>query len=327
MRCWALVLALLLAACGGAQQAPPASSGPVKLKVAYSSISYAQIAMPVAKETGIFDKNGLDVDFVFGPNGIPAMLSGEVQFSVGSTEEIILADLGGADLVTIATMVPYLQHKLMVRPEIKTVSDLKGKPVGITKRGTITETVVRMSAKRGGLDPDKDFQMIELGTADKQIAALAAGSVFAGSFSPPNTDVAESQGAHVLFDYPKERIEYPVAQVVAQRPWLARNQATALALLRSIAQATALTRTQPDTVAAIYAKWAKTGDDAAKIAVNLARDQVPVRMLPTSNGIQAVIETVAQTNPNASATDPSRYFDDSLIKKLDAEGFYAGLPQ
>ncbi len=139
--------------------------------------------------------------------------------------------------------------------------------------------------------------------------------------------MAESQGAHVLFDYPKERIEYPVAQVVAQRPWLARNQATALALLRSIAQATALTRTQPDTVAAIYAKWAKTGDDAAKIAVNLARDQVPVRMLPTSNGIQAVIETVAQTNPNASATDPSRYFDDSLIKKLDAEGFYAGLPQ
>jgi NitT/TauT family transport system substrate-binding protein len=324
MTCWTLVF--LLAACG-APQAAPASSGPAKIKLAYSSISYAQIALPVAKETGIFEKNGLDADFVFGPNGIPAMLSGEVQGSVGSTEELILADVGGADLTTIATMVPLLQHKLMVRPEIKTVADLKGRPVGITKRGTITETVLRMSAKRGGLDPDKDLQMLELGTADKQLAALTAGSVFAGSFSPPNTDVAEAQGAHVLYDYPKEHIEYPVAQVIVPRQWAAKNQPLALALLRSLAQAVALSRTQPDVVAGVYAKWAKTGDDAAKIAIKLAQEQVPVRMLPTVSGMRAVLETVAQTQPAAGSSDPVKFFDDSYIKKLEQEGFYSTLPQ
>jgi NitT/TauT family transport system substrate-binding protein len=321
---------LLLAACGGAAQpaaAPASSAAPAKLVMSYSSVSYAQIALPVALETGIFAKNGLEAEFIFGPNGVPALIAGEVQATVTSTEELVSADLAGADLVSIATMVPYLQHKLMVRPEIKTMADVKGKPVGVTKRGTITDTVLRMAAQRGGLDPNKDLQIIELGTADKQLAALTAGAIYASSFSPPNTDVAEKQGAHVLYDFPKEHIEYPVAQLMVNRQWAGKNEAATLGLLRSLAQAVALTRTQPAQVASIYAKWAKTGDDAAKIAVSLASEQVPVDMIPTASGMKAVLDTVAEKLPAAASASPSKFFDDSYIKKLEAQGFYANMPK
>ena len=328
-RAGAVSLLALLAACGGtAPTAAPASSALTHLNIAYSSVSYAQIALPVAEETGIFAKNGLDATFEFGPNGTPALLANQVQVDVTSPEELILADLGGANIVTLGAMVPYLQHKFMVRSEIKSVADLKGKPVGVTKRGNLTETVLRIGLKRGGLDPDKDVQYVEMGSADKQIAGLAAGSIYAASLSPPNNQVAEERaGAHALYDFTQEHLEYPVAQILVQKDWLAKNPNLALALMRSLAQAVALSRSQPDVVQGIYAKWAKTGDDAAKVALKTTQEQVPVRMAPTASGIKAVLDTVAAVQPAAASADPARFLDDSVIKKLDQEGFYKGLPQ
>jgi ABC-type nitrate/sulfonate/bicarbonate transport system substrate-binding protein len=182
-----------------------------------------------------------------------------------------------------------------------------------------------MAAQRGGLDPDRDLTIIELGTADKQIAALAAGSIYGASASPPNTDVAERNGAHVLYDFAAEKIEYPAASVMVSRAWAARNEAALLAFLRALAEAEHLVHTRPADAAGVYASWAKTGDDAAAIAVALAQEAVPLKMLPTAAGVRMVQETVADQAPPAAAADPARFFDDRYVRQLDQEGFYARL--
>ncbi len=324
-----LILAGLLAACGGAQQASPASAAPSiqHIRIAYSSASFAQIAALVAQDMGIFRSHGLDAEFILGPNGTPALIAGDVEVSMGSTEEIVAADEAGAHLETVATMVPFLQHSILARPEIKTIQDLKGKTIGVTKRGAIPDTVIRMALRDGGLDPDKDVTTVELGTTDKQIAALTAGSVFAASLSPPNNNVAERQGAHVLIDYRPMHIPYPAAQAYVNRDWAAKNDATVMALVRSLAEAEQTVRTNPDDVAKIYAKYAQTGDAASKEAVQQAIDAVPVKMLPTLEGIQAVQKVVAEKVPSAAAADPRKYFDDQYVLRLDKEGLYAKLGQ
>ncbi|HZS02646.1 MAG TPA: ABC transporter substrate-binding protein [Chloroflexota bacterium] len=332
----------ILAACAAPAAAPPAAPAPApapspasaatapapspqQLNVAFTSISFAQLALPVAQEMGLFDQHGLAVELILGPNGMPALLAGEVQTVVGSTEDALLANLGGADVVIVAALVPYLQHKFMVRPEIQTMADLRDRPVGVSKRGTLTHTVVRMAAQRGGLDPERDLTIVELGTADKQIAALAAGSIYGSSASPPNTDVAERAGAHALYDFAAERIEYPAASVIVSRAWAAQHEATLLAFLRALAAAEHVVHTRPDEAAAVYARWAKTGDEAAAIAVALAREAVPIRMLPTAPGIGLVLETVAAQNAAAAGAEPTRFFDDRHIQQLEREGFYARL--
>jgi NitT/TauT family transport system substrate-binding protein len=307
----------------GAATTTPA--GPRKLTVSFSSISFAQLVLPVAQETGLFAQHGLDVELLLGSTGLPALIAGEVQMVVGSTEDALLANLGGSDVIVTAALVPLLQHKFMVRPEIQTAADLRDKPVGVGKRGTLTHTVARMAAERGGLDPDRDLTIIELGTPDKQLAALAAGSVFGASASPPNTDVAERNGAHVLYDFAAERIPYPAASVMVGRTWAAQNEATLLAFLRAIAEAEHLIHTQPEQAAAIYAQWAKTGDEAAATAVALAREAVPIKMLPTAPGIRRVLDTVATQNPAARDNDPARFFEDRYIQALEREGLYTRL--
>jgi NitT/TauT family transport system substrate-binding protein len=322
-----MALLFVSSACGGATSASstPVTSTLQKITVSFSSVSYAQIATPVAQETGVFAKNGLDANLVLGPNGIPGLLSGEIQVLTGSPEETILAAAGGADLEIVAVVVPFMQHEFMVRPEIKTMADLKGKGIGVSKRGTITDVVVRMAAQRGGLDPDHDLTMVELGTNDKIVAALAAGSVSGAPFTPPNTDIVRAQGGHTLYNFREEHIPLASNAVVVKRQWAQNNKNTLLAFLRSQAEAVQMVRTQPDVVASVYAKWAKSGDDAAKAAVAQAAQAVPVKMTPDLEGVKAVQDSVASINPLAGQIDTARLMDDSYIKQLEAEGFYAKL--
>lgn len=78
-----------------------------QLTISYPSISGAQAVLWIAKETGIFQKNGLDVDLVYvagGPRSMAAMLSGQLQVIGTGGNSLVAANLKGAkDAVIIAT--------------------------------------------------------------------------------------------------------------------------------------------------------------------------------------------------------------------------------
>jgi NitT/TauT family transport system substrate-binding protein len=310
---------LLLAACGGTTAAP--SSKLQDLNVSFSSISYSQIAIPTAKDSGLLEKNGINANLILGANGIPAMLANEVQVASTSTEEVILADLAGADLEIVATQGVFMQQKLMARPEIKSIADLRNKPVGVSKRGTITETMLRMAADKAGVDFN-DFQLVELGGSDKQLAALLAGSVVATGFSAPSTDVAEKQGMKVLYDFQADHIPYSGNSMIVSRDWAQKNPSLVLSFLRALAGASNMTRTDPAFVEKVYENWAKTPPESAQAAVKLAADVVPLKMYPTPEGIKFNRSIVAAQNPAAADADISQFYDDTYIKKLDDEGYY-----
>ena len=118
---------LLLAHC-------PAFSQESKLNhltISYPSISGAQAVLWIAKETGIFRKNGLDVDLVYltgGPRSMAALLSNQLQVIGTGGNALVAANLNGAkDAVLIATTYNTLVFSLMTRADMKETKDLKGK--------------------------------------------------------------------------------------------------------------------------------------------------------------------------------------------------------
>ncbi len=332
-----LVLGLLLAGCaspqpnapardaGAAAERAPAPAAPQTLRVRGGAITFAQIALPVAREAGFFDKYGLDVEIGFGGRIVPSLIAGELDLITGSIDDVLVADLAGADLVIVATMVPYLQHKFMVRPEIRSMVDLRDKAVGIARRGTVTHSTVRLAAKRAGLDADRDLTIIETTDTSATLAALASGTIFGTALVPPYTDAAERIGAYTLYDFPAERIEYTVASVTATRDWLAHNETAALGFLRALAEAVQAVHTQPEYVAQVYARWAQADEEDGRRAVALAREVIPVKMLPSAEGIRRVQEALVEQVPAAATAEPTRFFDDRYIKQLDQEGFYTRL--
>jgi len=84
----------------------------------------------IAKDAKLFEKNGIDVELVLlrgSGQTSQAMVAGSLFASSVALPAVMLADLNGADLVNVAHGIAVQGSKLMVRPEIRKVEDLKGK--------------------------------------------------------------------------------------------------------------------------------------------------------------------------------------------------------
>src|ERR1700741_474882 len=114
-----------------------------KLRMAFTSLSGSMIPPWIAREAGIFNKHGLDVEVIATPSGVEgmnALIAGEVQFLQIAGGTTVSAALGGGDVMILGTTIDTFVQNLMVRPEIEKPEQLRGKTIGITRFGTSIDT-------------------------------------------------------------------------------------------------------------------------------------------------------------------------------------------
>ncbi|HEX5607768.1 MAG TPA: ABC transporter substrate-binding protein, partial [Candidatus Binatia bacterium] len=78
-----------------------------------------------------------------------------------------------------------LIFSIYVRPEIKTIEDLKGKKIGVTRFGSATDIAARFALRKHNLDPQKDVTILQMGAMTSIMGGLQGGSIDAGLVSPP----------------------------------------------------------------------------------------------------------------------------------------------
>src|SRR5688572_23065646 len=86
----------------------------------YAGVDVPQLPIWLAKETGIFKRNGLDaqlISFTGGPTAIAALISGDVPITQVSAPGVIRSNLSGADVVLVAGVTPTLDFWLVSRPD------------------------------------------------------------------------------------------------------------------------------------------------------------------------------------------------------------------
>ena len=123
-----------------------------------------------------------------------AMIGGSIQFSPIATPTVINAGLSGADLVILGHTLPGVVHAMIVKPEIKRVEDLKGKTIGVTTFGSLTDFLVRYHLRKKGLNPAREVTLIQIGGDPERIGALKQGSIDAASLSFPGYGIAMKMG-------------------------------------------------------------------------------------------------------------------------------------
>ena len=108
-----------------------------KIVVSYSNVLADFFPAYVAKESGIFDQNFLDVDLqlIASTTGLPALLAGQTQIAHIGGSEALTTTAGGGDVVVVANTGPVWPYQLYVAADIKTPADLKGKKVAIAGVG------------------------------------------------------------------------------------------------------------------------------------------------------------------------------------------------
>ena len=81
-------------------------------------------------------------------------------------------------------MINVLAYELVVLDSIKTAEDLKGKSIGISRFGSVSDVAARELLKGLGLRPMEDVKILQVGGASERAAGFSRG-VIAGFPSPP----------------------------------------------------------------------------------------------------------------------------------------------
>jgi len=266
MKRWRAVVLLFLLAC------PFTLAAAEKVRYAYPAKSLNYLTLFLGKEKGIYASESIDLELVLVTSRIQvtALTTGDLEFSGAQTQVMSAAAIGlPVKVVGFLTIKP--SFWLVARPEIRSVSDLKGKVIGITAIGSSTDTLARYLVRKYGLVPDKEVALFATGTTSNILAALNGGSVQAGMLSPPFHAMAKLMGFHIL-TYLGDHVEQSLSGVGTSEKMLRERPETVKKVLRGLLKSLRFIRqNKEETVQHVIREW--------KVARPLA-EELYASMLP-----------------------------------------------
>jgi NitT/TauT family transport system substrate-binding protein len=175
---WIMALALIVAM--GVLNFSAPAVGAEKIKFALPGNSMGYLPLFVAVHRGFFKDEGIDIEL---PRLIPAMaqnalLSGEVQYH-GLADSGLRLAARGAPIRAIFYGADRPMYYLVAQKEIGSVTELKGKKIGVSQFGGTSDLSARLVLKHFGIEPERDALIIQIGSEGTRVAALRVGSVAA----------------------------------------------------------------------------------------------------------------------------------------------------
>lgn len=302
------------------------------LNVGYSAISFDQLPAWIAKETGLFAKNGLDVQLVYftgGTTAVMALVSGNISVSQNAGPEIANAYLGGSDPVLIAGGTVTLDYWLMSRPDIKNPEQLRGGSVAISRFGSVSDFIARFALQRIGLVADKDVAIVQIGTTTDRLAALGARRVEATVLNPPTMFIAQKNGLNLIADVSALGLAFQHAGAATSRRFIREHPDIVRRYMRSHVEAVHRIKTDREAGLKVAAKYFGTTRDKESMEKSYSRyiseDKLPRKQYPTLEGIKTVLGTLAERDPKARTIKPEDLVDLRFIRELDQSGFIDSL--
>ena len=305
--------------------ASPGQAQLTKLHAAYSAESSWSLATWIAYESGLYKKYGLDVDLVLIRSAstiTSALIAGEAPMIQLGGNGTIQAGLQGADTVNILTLVPIIPQSLVVTPDIKSADDLRGKRLGVSRFGALSDLVIRRYLRKLGLDPAKDVTIVQIGGIPELVTAMKAGAISGGSLSPPALTVAKKAGFRELSDFESLDYKYPAVTIASTRSFIQRNRQTALNFVRGELEGIRAIRTQKNFAINVLKKYMRINDpDILEDGYRYAVKFFQVRPYPTLDEARAVLEEY-KSMPQAATAKPEQFVDLSLLQELEKEKFF-----
>ena len=180
-----------------------------------------------AKETKLFEKRGLDVVLVgmgTGSVSLRALIAKDLEISSLSGSGLVQAALQGADTVLISALINGFVFKIFGAPEISGPAQLKGKKLGVSRYGATSDFAVRLALKKWGLNPDRDVNILQIGTSQDTIRAMQTKMLDAGVLSGTSSLIARKAGFRELGDLADLGLHYPTSAIGTTKSYLQKNE-------------------------------------------------------------------------------------------------------
>jgi NitT/TauT family transport system substrate-binding protein len=300
-----------------------------KIKIAYSSTDTLNQIWTIPQEVGFYKKHGLDVDLVYIGSttvGIAAIVAQDIQIGNAAGSGVANANVRGADTVSVGCLINVLAYELVVLDSIKTAEDLKGKSIGISRFGSVSDVAARELLRGLGLRPMEDVKILQVGGASERAAGFSRG-VIAGFPSPPgNVNLIPGGLPHrVLADMADLKKPYPLPFIcaVTTKSYLAKNRSVVKRVMMSLIEGAHYFKTNKEGTQKIVTKYLRAANqaylDASYNSTVKILERVPYT---TREGMKIQLDGALKQAPGSNVTVDS-LIDDSVVRELEKEGFIA----
>jgi len=296
-----------------------------KLVIGYPAPVASLGIIDVMRKSGLFKKNGLDVDLVYiqgSPILTTAMVSGQVPMAFLGGAALIASAVGGADTVYLACGINTLYWRFFTTPDVKTVADLKGKKIGVSTIGSQEDSVIRFILRDRGLVPDRDFAVVAVGGAPTRLAALSKNVIQGSTFIPPQDIAAEKLGLNPLIDMSKLGLYNPGSCFASTKTYVRTHRDTVMKLIKTFVEGLRYYKDNREFVLKVTADFAQNRDpdvlNPTYDVVTRFQDRVPYVNM---KGVEFMLKTLEARDPRAKTFDPHNVVDSSFIQELEKSGF------
>jgi NitT/TauT family transport system substrate-binding protein len=306
-----------------------AASAKDNLPIGYTAITGIKAGLWVAEEGGIFEKYNIQPHLILITSGskmVQAMLGGDLPLAGAAGNAAVDATLAGADIVMIGALAKVPAFYIMALPEIKSIEDLRGKSVAVTRFGSSTDFTMRYLLRKHGMNPDRDVTMVQTGDIFAAAAMMKTKAIVAAPFSSPANLRAQEAGARVLMNMGKAGIYFPHDAWMARRSYINANEDLIRRFMKGYSEGVAKLFSDPDLSRRAIRRFTRATDPKIVDAVyQYALDYVEKIPYNTREGIVEVLNQAAARNPKAKEAKPESFYDDRFVKELETSGFYKQL--
>jgi NitT/TauT family transport system substrate-binding protein len=296
-----------------------------KVSMAYISDSpSSSVPYWVAKEAGIFKKNGLDLDLIYingSTRGVQSLLAGDLGFTGAVGTSAINGRLAGGDIFIVDSMVNTLPYYLIGKPEIKSPEDLKGRSAATHIPGTSADFALRLALRRFGIDY-KDIKAVTVGGSPARIAAVMSGQLDFTIVTAPGKIRGEKAGLKTILDMAKLNIPFQFTCTVTTGQMIRQHRDEVMRMVKSMAEAIHYYKNHKAEVIQIMKKYTRGQTESVLEGAYKFYDELYVEdTFPTLEGLQDTLEVQAAFDPKAAGAKAKDFVDMSFVQQLKKSGF------
>jgi ABC-type nitrate/sulfonate/bicarbonate transport system substrate-binding protein len=300
---------------------------PMPLRVSYAAIGGVFTPIWLAQDKELFAKYGLAVDLKFMPPvaGTQALIGRSLDI-VAPSGEFIEAGLNGENVIYIAAIANRIVLSLYTKPEIRSLSDLRGRVASALSPGSTSDVLVRILLQEAGLVPGQDVKMLYLKSGPEILAALTKGVIDAGVISAPMTLRARQAGFKEVVDVSARNIPMIHAALGTTRDFVREHPDRVRAFLQGYMAGIKFARTNPEETKRVIEKYTKTTDEKDLEETYQTFVKVWERVPYVSTAAVQNVLNFAK-HPAAKTARPEQFIDNSILAELEKSGFVGQLYQ
>ena len=294
-----------------------------RIKIGYPSLSFRQSNVWVAKEMGLFNKYGLEVEpilFRGGQVATQALVSGDPPIvNIGT---VVQATIQGHNVVLVAAVETKYDLIIFTRSGITQMEQLRGKRLGITGFNSATHYASIILARHLNADL-KEFTLIPAGLDTERIAAVNSGVLDATYVATSAAPLARKAGLQELVQIGDLGVEVQGNGFATSRAYIASNRDTVKSALKGFVEAIYFIYANKKDAQRVFSKYMRSNDPAVlEDSYNGYIKSIPKKPYPTLKGIQFMLDVLTPTLPQAKNFKPEQFVDLSFLQELEKEGFF-----